>query len=254
MPDIALRPRSAAELVDAAFQVYRREPLQFIVALALIYVPWMLIASLTGLTASARTGLMPDFTMIVISLVGSALVYTLAAGVTTVIASEVYFGRPADVAKAFGAAGRHLISLVLTNMLGAIMIIIGFMLLFVPGLYVFARLFAITQVITLENGGMLAAFSRTSFLSKGHKRHIINAMGLVFLLNVAVSLGVSFMTAMIPSLVVRLVINTIVSVVVYPIVGITATLLYYDVRIRREGFDIEYLAAASSPPAEPAAT
>jgi hypothetical protein len=254
MADIALRPRTATELVDAAFQVYRRDPLQFIVALALIYIPWMLIASLTGITTSARPGLIPDSTLVTISLTGTVLVYTLSAGVTTILASDVYFNRPADVAKAFIQVGRHLVALLVTNVIGAIMIFVGFTLFFVPGFYMFARLFAITQVVMLENGGVGAAFSRTSFLSQGHKRHIINAMALVFLLNVAVSLGVSFMAEIIPSLVVRLVISTIVSVLVYPIVGITSTLLYYDVRIRREGFDIEYLAAASGPPTEPAAT
>src|SRR5437879_5223562 len=179
MSDIALRPRSATELVDAAFQVYRREPLQFIVGLALIYVPWLLIATFTGITAAARTGLMPDASAIMISLVGSLIVYTLAGGVTTVIAADVYFGRPGDVAKAFVATARHLVSLLLSNLIAFILIFIGFMLLFVPGFYVFARLFAITQVIMLEKGDTGVAFSRTSFLSQGHKRHIIDRKSVV---------------------------------------------------------------------------
>jgi hypothetical protein len=43
MTDLALRPRSATELVDATFQVFRRAPVQFIVAAALVYVPWLVI-------------------------------------------------------------------------------------------------------------------------------------------------------------------------------------------------------------------
>src|SRR5262249_29892201 len=41
MSDLVLRPRSATELIDAAFQVYRRAPVPFMVAMALIYVPWL---------------------------------------------------------------------------------------------------------------------------------------------------------------------------------------------------------------------
>ena len=55
MSDIALRPRSATELVDAAFQLYRRQPLQFIVGLGLIYVPWMLLLASLGLQGRMQT-------------------------------------------------------------------------------------------------------------------------------------------------------------------------------------------------------
>jgi len=55
--------------------------------------------------------------------------------------------------------------------------------------------------------------------------------------------------------IVQQVLATIVACLVYPIVGIIETMLYYDIRIRREGFDIEYLAAAAASPIEyPAAT
>ena len=49
MSDIALRPRSPTELVDAAFQLYRRDPLPFITGLASVYVPWLLIIAASGL-------------------------------------------------------------------------------------------------------------------------------------------------------------------------------------------------------------
>ena len=48
MADLGLRPRSATELVDAAFQVYRRAPLQFMVALAVVYVPWLVLQLVFG--------------------------------------------------------------------------------------------------------------------------------------------------------------------------------------------------------------
>jgi len=34
-----------------------------------------------------------------------------------------------------------------------------------------------------------------------------------------------------------------VAVVLYPLFALSETLLYYDARIRKEGFDVEYLAA-----------
>jgi hypothetical protein len=40
---------------------------------------------------------------------------------------------------------------------------------------------------------------------------------------------------------------TAVHVVIYPFFGIAETLLYYDIRIRKEGFDVEYLARSNPP-------
>ena len=65
----------------------------------------------------------------------------------------------------------------------------------------------------------------------------------------AVGFGANLLGKVIPSQIVQQMIATIVACLVYPIVGIIETMLYYDIRIRREGFDIEYLAAAA--PAAP---
>ena len=37
-----------------------------------------------------------------------------------------------------------------------------------------------------------------------------------------------------------------IMIVIYPIVVITKTVLYYDTRIRREGFDVEWMAAGGA--------
>lgn len=254
MSDIALRPRSSTELVDAAFQLYRREPLQFIAGLALIYVPWLVIAALAGVELGFRgtttIGDSPNtslFYSLLVSLCG-ILVTTIAGGVVSVMASDVYFGRSADIGKAFRAVGSNFWTLLAALICYGALIFLGLMLLLVPALYVGARFFALKQIILLEDAGFSKAFSRTSFLTMGNKRHVLNTLGLVVLLNLAVTGGTALFGTMIPSEVIRLLLQTCAAVLVYPLVGITETLLYYDIRIRREGFDIEYLAAAASAP------
>ena len=46
-------------------------------------------------------------------------------------------------------------------------------------------------------------------------------------------------------------VSTAVSVVLYPLLALTETLLYYDARIRKEGFDVEYLARGDTSSAAP---
>ena len=267
MSDIALRPRSSTELVDAAFQLYRREPIQFITGLALVYVPWLVIAALLSSAVRAsdlatsiladRTATPSTIALYVLVPAFALLTYALAGGVVSVMAADVYFGRGADLGRAYGAIWRRLPSL-LGAMLGfGVLLIVSSILFLLPSLYVYGRWFAIKQVILLEDGDAGDGFGRSSQLTEGHKWHVLNTMGLVLLLNFAISIGVALMITVIPSQIVQLLIRTCVAVVVYPIVGITETLLYYDLRIRREGFDIEYLAAAAPDgvaPGQPAPT
>jgi hypothetical protein len=49
----------------------------------------------------------------------------------------------------------------------------------------------------------------------------------------------------------RLVLQSLYTVVAYPLIGITQMILYYDTRIRAEGFDVEIMAGALDAPAAP---
>ena len=78
------------------------------------------------------------------------------------------------------------------------------------------------------------------------KWHIIRTLILGGLLTIIVSLGAGLAAGMIPSNVVQRIVETLIGVCVRPFFSIVETLLYYDVRIRKEAFDIEYMAGADS--------
>lgn len=260
MPDIALRPRSPTELVDAAFQLYRAEPVPFITAMALIYVPWQLIIAMSGMadimtgTAVSTTGSMDvyAFSIRYFTLsIGGLIAYLLSGGITTRLASDVYLGRPIDLVKALRAVVVALIALLVSGFVAGFAILIGLMLFIIPGFYIYGRLFATKQTVLLEGAGPLGAVGRSWSLTKGHVAHVLGTMALIIILIFVVSIGAGMVSLLLPQSL-RILIGTAVAVFIYPMIGITETLLYYDVRIRREGFDIEYLAAAapSPPPAE----
>jgi hypothetical protein len=242
MTDLGLRPRKATELVDAAFQLYRREPLQFIIGLGIVYIPWMIIAGVFGLQPTENAP--PTLAQMLFSTVGGVLVYTLAGGVSTVLANDIYFDRQPDVARAFRTVGGSFLSLVLTMLVVTLAVGFGLVLLIVPGFYFLARFFAVKQAVLLEGAGAGPALRRTSELSKGYKKHILLTIIIISLLYLALSVGVGLFLRVIPSSIVRLALSAIFATVLYPLFGITETLLYYDVRIRKEGFDIEYLSTA----------
>lgn len=256
MSDIALRPRSPTELVDAAFQLYRRDPLPLITGAAVILVPWNLFLTTSGTFArfsgmgSNETGAfgMTDIAPLMYYSVGFWLVYLLVSNITMLLANESYFGRTPDLKKAFIGALAGMPAVFITSIFTLFVASIGLLFLILPGLYLLARLFATRPAILLEHAGVGRAIGRSWSLSKGQVRHVVNTVGLVVLLGYAIMLGSSLLALLIPSVVVRPLINMIAACLVYPMYGIVATLLYYDVRIRREGFDIEYLAMATPAP------
>ena len=251
MADVLLRPRKATELVDAAFQVYRRAPVQFMVAVAAVYVPWLVIRLVFDLnivppTTSAMIVSVDMTQLLLIAAVGIAI-YALAGGVTTVLASNVYLDRPVDVADAFRQVLRRIAALVVVSLIAVFLIAIGAVLFLLPALYFLARFNCVRQAVMLEGAGVGRAMGRASQLSSGSKWHILATLFFVGVLAIAVDIGVSMFLVKLPSPVLVNLVSTALAVVIGPLFGITETVLYYDLRIRKEGFDVEYLAGASAP-------
>jgi len=249
MPELALRPRSATELVDAAFQVYRRAPLQFMVALAVVYVPWLVIrlALNINIEVSLDPTAAPPFSSLITLAVAAIAIYAIAGGAITAVARDVYLDQPVSVPEAFRIVATRLVTLILASVVTVILMTIGAMLLFLPALYVIARFAVVRQVIVLEDTGTGRALSRSGTLSSGLKLHILGTLALIVLLLLAVNIGAGLLINLIPSHVIVNVLSTALSVVVGPILGIGETVLYYDLRIRRECFDVEYLVGRDAP-------
>ncbi len=239
MTDVRLRARSVSELVDAAFALYRRDSNQYILVMAVATIPQLLSRlflrsdGTMGLGLFALvTGLISSFTF----MIGSAAIMKLG--------SEVYLGEQADFSHAVGSVIPKVFALLWAGFLKAILYAIGFLVFFVGEFYVAARFFAVAAVIVLEDGAVGEAFSRSSALSNGRKRHILNTLLLVWIIYFLLSMGVSLVANVARSTVLAIVLTTAFQIVAYPIIGLTDMLLYYDCRIRGEGFDIERMAAS----------
>jgi hypothetical protein len=244
-----LRPRSATELVDAAFQVFRRAPVQFIVTGAVVYVPWLVIQLAFNL--GIQRDALPDLDILLPNLVAGLVIYVILGGAIAVIARDVYLDRTPDVAGAYRIVAARFVSLAVVSISTVIMLTIGLVFLFFPVLYPLSRFFAARQAVVLEGLGPWRALGRSSELSAGVKWHIIGTLLLGGVLTIVISLGAGLAAGMIPSTVVQRIVETLVGVCVRPFFSIVETLLYYDVRIRKEAFDIEYMAGADSAAAAP---
>ena len=249
----ALRPRSPSELVDAAFQILRAHYAQFVMCSALAYLPW-LVVDLVRVGDPLVVNAIDVRASLLLAL-GWWLEFAFMGAVLLVCASQAYLGEEVDVGSAVRRTLARAPVVLIAAALRLVLIIVGMFFFLVGAVYFAARCFAVTPAIVLEGAGLRDAFARSSALAKGRKWHIILTMGLVFVIYIVLALGIMFVVGMIEVPLLQLIVMGLFSIVAYPIVAITAALLYYDTRIKSEGLDIELLAGALDgvPSQQPAA-
>lgn len=239
MTDQAIRARTVSELVDATFTLYRRDASSYIMVTAIASVPGLLTQLLLkspsfGASAGAAFG-------VIIGAIVSMITYALMTGVVMRVGSDVYLGGTADVASAVRAVMPKTGTLVAVAFGRSILFFLGALAMGVGVFYVAARWFAPEAVVVLEGKGFGPAFSRCSELSAGRKMHIFKALLLGYGIYFVMMIGVLIVAGVVGSETVVLFASTLFTVIAYPIIGLLTMLLYYDARIRGEGFDVEHL-------------
>lgn len=254
----SLRPRSATELVDAAFQILRSHYGQLVVCSAIAYLPMLLLRLfvigdttrfLAGDAAALRSGMLLTT---VWTMLGSLVTYSLMSAVLVVLTSQAYLGDTVDVGSAVRRVVPKIVPVLAASFLRSVLVILGIfpgvLLLFTPMFYVVARYFAVIPAIVLEDAGTFGSFSRSSELSRGRKWHILGTLVLVTIIYYLLVIGVSMIGALMGNFVVQTLVSSVAAILIYPVVAITESLLYYDARIRSEGLDIELMTDALDAP------
>jgi len=243
LTELRLRPRTVSELVDAAIALYKRDAALYILAAAIGYTPYLILELFFLRPDSLSNPFAGGLVTIVLSL-ASLVTTSFMSAVVVKLGSQAYLGNAPDLATTVAEVAPRVPALVVAAILKAALIIIGAMFLLVGALYVVARYFAVASVVVLEDKGPLSAFGRSSELSVGRKGHLLKALLLVFLIYFVLSLGVTAFASLAHSTVVTRVATAAWTIVGWPLVGLTEMVLYYDARIRGEGFDLEHLAAS----------
>jgi hypothetical protein len=113
----------------------------------------------------------------------------------------------------------------------------------VPGVIVWLGLFATPAVVVYERLGATESIGRSWNLAKGMKGKVLGVMLLVYLMVLAVQLAVSVIAAAVgANELTGSIAASVLVIFIYPLIGIATALLYYDARIRKEGFDLQVLA------------
>ena len=282
---IPLRPLGVGEILDGAVTVIRQHWKVMIgLSAAVVSVTGLIqfILSVTVLRSTTTPGAITfsdndpyanqDVTSAQLSGLGGFVVASLLswiatillAGLFTVIVSQAVLGHRATLGQAWAKVRPQLWRLLGLSIMSGLFIGLGALLCVIPGIYLYAALAVSAPALILERGKV--------FGSMGRSRHLVTdkwwrTFG-ILLLTVIISSIVSFVVE-IPFLlagggsilfggldsvdtnyVLLQALTTIGGIVAgavtYPFAASVTTLMYVDLRMRKEGLDIELMRAAAA--------
>jgi hypothetical protein len=237
-----LRARSVGEILDMAFQIYRSRWAAMATATAVLVFPVLALQAVMPLTGA----------LILNVLLG--LFYMAASGAVVVIASEAYLGREVAPLAAVGMVLRRFFSVWGAAFLQSLIIGFGFLLLIIPGIIFAAWAFGMQQAVMIEGADASESFERSKDLAEDYVLHILLTSVLTFVIGYLAVTGLSIALQQVTDDVRMLLLGTnLARIAINPLAAVVGTVLYYDLRIRKEAFDVAVATErlADSAPAQP---
>jgi len=275
-------PMSTGMVLDGAFRFYAQNfPLMLGIS-AILNVPILVLTVLPVFLARAGSSpflaVTAAISSMLIGLVALLVVYPLVTGATTKAVSDTYLGNPVTVGSALKVAWRRFGTLLMAQTVAGMIVLLGFILLVVPGILWMLSYTLIPPVVMIEAAERKGArpvpsppgdpgrgtpritdrgeIRRRSWeLVKGNRGKVFVVLFVFVVVQVLLATagnwiaGMGFGAGSNLARVIQSIIGNVVTIVVAPLQTIAITLLYYDFRIRKEGFDLEMLSQAIGNPA-----
>jgi hypothetical protein len=265
------RPLGVGEVLDAGIKVYLRNARTLMGLAATVVIPIQLLSGVVLLSIVTNSNQIPNtFTsfststttsnadsaaalgasvvLIVVSLIQSAL--TTAACVKAI--SNLYLGQPTDFGESLRFAARRLPAYAAMLVLYFLGLVLGLILLIIPGIWLYFAWAVSAPALLIEHRGPAGALRRSRALVKGRWGATAGVVLVALIMGTLVSgalqallVGAAFIPGQPPVLlgvVVVTVAGALSAIVVTPFSASVSTILYYDLRARHEGYDLELLA------------
>jgi hypothetical protein len=265
VPD--LRPLSVGEIIDVAIKIWRRHFSTLARIVFVVVAPLQVLAALVAASVSADdTGfetydqvgnptldggafagwLAGMFTAQALS----ALAFLIASAAVLRAVSVAYLGGTPDWRDSLRAATGRLRSIVWLGLLMFLGLALATVALFIPFIWLGVAWSLAFPVLIAEGSRGTKALGRSFRLVRGRWWPAFGALALAFMfeffLGIIVGLPLGFLTSDWDTgsaawLIVTTVINVGSSVITTPFMAAVLVLIYFDLRVRKEGFDLQLL-------------
>ncbi len=269
----ALRPRSVGEILDETIRLFRENFRTFIGIVAIVQVPLFILQmvqfaivgpAFQSFSPVARGGEIQPGSLVFLQVSSfvlgllTLLAFTISQAALASAISERYLGRQATVGGAYRVALACFWRVVRTNILVTIiLVLLAITIIGIPFAIIrIIRWALVVPAVVFEGVGARQARSRSASLVKGSWWRVLGVLIVAsiaqYLVSVipasAIGYGLGSLGRLISSgsplwiITISAVVGAAFGILAAPLVPTVSTLLYYDLRIRKEGYDLEVLA------------
>ena len=269
-----LRPMGIGDILDVTFRLYRQRFLRFLLIALVVYVPYSLLAASfapfqvasqpvipqEGMTQEAQMQQLSQamaanmqgtvlhlvgiavFAIVFMPLCSAALVHNISA---------TYLGEDLTAGQSYARAVPRLLGLIGTQFLATVVIFLGMILCVVPGIIFALWFLVLAPVVILEGKAGPSAMGRSRELMRGNLDKGFVLALVVGILTFIIAYALGKLTSLVPwpHASIAMFVQTVLQAVLLPIQTAPWILLYYDLRIRKEAFDLQMLTEALGRPA-----
>jgi hypothetical protein len=261
-----LRPLGIGEILDVSIKIVTRNFLPLAKLVLVVVAPATLLSEIVVASAPTEEAVVTDdpltgdlalsddfWTFVAalgVTVVLSALASLLATGACFKAVADSYLGRTLDWGGSVRFVLRRFGSLLWILLLGGLVVVLGLIACLVPGIWLAIAFMLAVPVLLTEGVKGRRALGRSYRLVRGRWWPVFAVIVLALLLSgivqgalVGVSAGLSTASPdSFASYAVDFVASTIAATLTTPFTAAVTIVVYFDLRVRKEAFDLELLA------------
>ena len=254
--DLYLEPMTTGMILDQTFRLYMQNFALMVSLSAIVNIPLLLFS--VGVPLLQRADIvfacLGALFGVITLLISMVIIAPLVTGAATKAIGERFLGNEITALAALKFAWGYVVTLLLVQIIVGLIIVAGLFLLIIPGIIFFLSYSVVAPITVLEKSRDGAAIRKRSWhLVQGHRW---KAFGIIVVVLVAQFLPSSVSLVIQASLgmespvagALANLVSGLAGLFTYPLGPIAYTLLYYDLRIRKEGLDLEMLSRGIADP------
>lgn len=253
MAQLQLRPLSVGEIVYDSFTVYRRRFAPMVaVALVLGSIPFLvsLVGGCTIDAGGSNTCTSPiGWLGWLVSIIGMGV----ASVAVSLVAAEAYVDVPSGWRRATWIGVRSTVTIFVAALVFGVLVGIGFLILIIPGIFLWVSFAVIWEALIIEGLGPIESMKRSWRLVAGERWRVFGAGLLTTFLGIIVLMIVVTVIFLIlsPGLgvsdgVASYLVEHVAIVLAMPLHAAVTTVIYLDLRVRKESLSTDELAVTLS--------
>jgi hypothetical protein len=229
-------------VLDRTFSVLSRNFPAFFVVTAIAGLPTVLLARSMDVFESGQNPVQ-GFGLILLGFFLAIVLYTLSQAIVLYGAFQDMRGRRVKLTESLQVGLRRFFPIVGLAIGMSFFVMLGFVLLFVPGLILLAMWFVATPACVVEKLGPFRSMGRSADLTGGYRWRIFGLMVVLFIISVAAGPIIDAAMASVGGTTLVLIGSLIWNGIWGAFYAVAAVVADHDLRVAKEGVDIEQIAA-----------